>query len=341
MKTIHTLLALIIVIPAYSGNCSAETAGEQLEQIIATADASGVVEGTDGWLFLKEELEHLTADSYYGEGVISASKTAKKELADPLPAIVDFHAQLQEKGIELIFVPIPPKALLYPDKLPVGLTAEMVAELIVPYQKFYEELSKSGVSVLDLIPVFQAAGEEKQLYCKTDSHFSGTGIALVADELSKRIKKSPWYDAVDKKQYRVVTRDISIHGDLSVMQKKETREMIPLSFVTDTISGKAPVPSVDSPLLLLGDSHTLVFSVGGDLHTTGAGLFDRLSAELGFDMDLLGVRGAGATPGRIKLYQRSRKDDTFLARKKTIVWCLSTREFTGIGGWRKIPVAKK
>lgn len=95
------------------------------------------------------------------------------------------------------------------------------------------------------------------------------------------------------------------------------------------------------PVLLLGDSHSLVFSVGGDLHTTGAGLFDRLSADLGFAVDLLGVRGSGATPSRIKLYQRTLREPTMLATKKVVVWCLSARELTGSDGWRKIPVAKK
>jgi hypothetical protein len=58
-------------------------------------------------------------------------------------------------------------------------------------------------------------------------------------------------------------------------------------------------------------------------------------------VDRIGVRGSGATPSRIKLYQRSRKKPDFLKNKKTVIWCLSARELTGPGGWRKIPIAKK
>jgi hypothetical protein len=94
----------------------------------------------------------------------------------------------------------------------------------------------------------------------------------------------------------------------------------------------------DSPVILLGDSHTLVFQAGGDLHAQGAGLFDHLSANVGFAADLLGVRGSGVTPARIALYQKAKRDSGYLAGKKILVWCFAAREFTA-GGWRKIPVS--
>ena len=37
---------------------------------------------------------------------------------DPLAAVVDFHKQLQARGVELLVVPVPPKALVHPELLP-------------------------------------------------------------------------------------------------------------------------------------------------------------------------------------------------------------------------------
>ncbi len=54
-------------------------------------------------------------------------------------------------------------------------------------------------------------------------------------------------------------------------------------------------------------------------------------------VDLIGVRGSGATTTRISLLRR--RDN--LAGKKTVVWCLSFREFTeSFDGWRKVPVIR-
>lgn len=341
MKILYMMQAVFLLFFTGTSPVLAGTVQEQIVALATTEAENGVVQGKDGWLFLKDELEHLGSKAFYGPEVLEASKAAKPEFGDPLPAIVDFNDQLKERGIELIFAPIPPKALIYTDKLPGDFSSEMALELEQPYKDFYTKLSEQGVHVLDLIPTFRAAREKQQLYCKTDSHFSGMGLALVAEELGGIIEQGKWYAAIDKKEFSKQTRDVAIHGDLAAMQKTDTEENLSLQFITDTASGKAESSDPASPVLLLGDSHTLVFSVGGDLHSSGAGLFDQLSAELGLAVDLLGVRGSGATPSRIKLYQRSRKDASFLEKKKTVIWCLTTREFTGSGGWRKIPVAKK
>ncbi len=52
--------------------------------------------------------------------------------------------------------------------------------------------------------------------------------------------------------------------------------------------GDTVAPDRNSPVILLGDSHNLVFQAGGDMHATGAGLADQLAYELGFAVDLVG-----------------------------------------------------
>ena len=134
-------------------------------------------------------------------------------------------------------------------------------------------------------------------------------------------------------------RSVEITGDLLRMLDDPSmpKETLSLGFVGQrSEAGLEPVePWRESPVLLLGDSHGLVFHVGGDMHARGAGLADHLAKELGFPVDLVAVRGAGATPSRITLLRR--RDN--LKGKKVVIWCISVREFTeGVQGWRLLPI---
>ena len=70
------------------------------------------------------------------------------------------------------------------------------------------------------------------------------------------------------------------------------------------------------------------------MHAQGAGLPDHLAYQLGFPVDVVAVRGSGATPSRLNLYRR--RDN--MKGKRVVVWCLSVREFTEGQGWRPVPV---
>jgi len=320
--------------------CFASSLQEVAGELVKTGGDSSVIKGTDGWLFLKEELVHVSSGKFWGEDAASVSRSKKKQYADPVPAILEYSKLLAEKGITLYLMPVPPKSLIYADKLDGGLAEDASAGQVKMYEDFYSLLREGGVKVIDLLPTLLAKREQSDLYCKTDTHFAADAIALFSEAAATEIKQADWYKAVVKKEYTQSTRTVAIHGDLAQMAGlEEMKESLELSFVNVKESGQPEVSDPDSPVILLGDSHTLVFHVGGDLHTKGAGLFDHLSASLGFPVDLLGVRGSGVTPARIKLYQRSKKDGEYLKGKKVVIWCFAARDFTGTGGWQKIPVA--
>ncbi len=73
-----------------------------------------VIAGADGWLFLSSELRLLSVGSFWGDDAAKVSRSTKPENADPVPAILDFHDQLKQHGIELVLVPVPPKAVATP-----------------------------------------------------------------------------------------------------------------------------------------------------------------------------------------------------------------------------------
>jgi len=329
------VLCLAWVTPALAASplqtVSLEKAGAALK--------GGVVEGEDGWLFLQEELLHLGAGKFWGPEAAAASRSTKKDLADPVPAILAYQKDLAARNIELYLLPVPPKALVYPQKLSATLTDVSVD--VALYEEFYKVLTDAGVSVIDLLPQLRdAAAAGSQVYCKTDTHFSGQGLDLFAQAVADVLKTKDWYQGIAKREFSTAKRTITITGDLARMAGlQNVQEELELTVVTDKTSGKAVASDGNSPVILLGDSHVLVFNAGGDLHATGAGLFDNVSADLGFPVDLLGVRGSGITPARIKLYQQAKKDPDYLKNKKALIWCFTAREFTGAGGWRIIPPA--
>jgi alginate O-acetyltransferase complex protein AlgJ len=204
--------------------------------------------------------------------------------------------------------------------------------------EFYALLREQGVEVVDLQPAFAAAPRERPAFCKTDTHWSGVGIEIAAAQLAEPVKALPWYAALPKQRFAAAERATEIRGDLARMLGGEAaaKETVALRYVEGS-GGAPPGPSRESPLLLLGDSHTLVFHAGGDMHARGAGLPEQLALELGFAVDLVGVRGSGATPARINLARRKEG----LTGKRLVVWVFGARELSEAAqGWAKVPVAR-
>ena len=304
----------------------------------AEAGQHAAIAGKESWLFLTAELRHLGVGRFWGEDAKAVSRAANSQAADPLPAILDFNRQLKRAGIELILMPVPPKAGIYGDKvLDPAPPQTASARTDEADAAFYRLCAEQGLKVLDLGPAFARARVEDALplYCRTDSHWSGRGCVVAAKLLGQELQTRAWFGSVPKRPFKSEWREAEIRGDLAeLVEPKAEPEKIRVRFVTEA-DGSALVDWRESPVLLLGDSHTLVFHAGEDMHGTGAGLADQLALELGFPVDVVGVRGSGATPARINLLRR--KDN--LAGKKLVVWCFSAREFTeATSGWRLVPV---
>ena len=201
-------------------------------------------------------------------------------------------------------------------------------------------MKKQGVAVVDLAPTFLAyrgIHPDDLLYTKQDTHWSGTGIRIAAEEIAKELSGQKWVSSVSKATYKSSPLTITANGDLTsmIVGTKPSPEEIRLTKVVDG-SGAIVASSRQSPLVLLGDSHNLVYSIGDDMLASGCGLPENLTARIGFAPDVVAVRGSGATPARINL---ARRGDS-LAGKKAVVWCFTVREFTEGQGWRRVPVIR-
>jgi alginate O-acetyltransferase complex protein AlgJ len=329
-----------------SAAVAAGASGGLLAAVVAKAEAADqagriAVEGEGGWLFLGRDLQHLNAGRFWGAEAVKVSRASKPEWADPLPAILDFKAQLDRLGIELLLLPVPPKGVIYPDKLisatPPGLP---LPRLDAAHQEFYQLLREKGVQVLDLTEPMLAARKDAQgppPYCKTDTHWSAFACELAARLIRQHVQGQAWYKPSTNAAFAGKVSELTFLGDLEKNLRGEGG--VKETLRARVVGGPETVSSA-SPVLLLGDSHCLVFHAGDDMLATGAGLADQLALELGRPVDLLGTRGSGATPARVNLLQRVKADEKYLPAKKLVIWCFAAREFTESSGWRKVPLVK-
>ncbi len=335
--------------PGEDASPAAEAFRKEVAARVAAAEKAGknAVRGADGWLFFRGEMRSVAVGRFWGEEAAKVSRAAKQKYADPLPAILEFHGQLKSAGVEMLFVPVPPKTLVYPDKLSDNVKPGadgLPPRLDVFHQEFYRLLEEKGIEVLDLWPQLAAArlDEKGAGYCRQDTHWSSRACRLTAGLIAGRYRDRKWFPKPGGTKYKLTEKPLQITGDLWSYLKDPAlaRETLPMVFVAAGEGPKASPPEIDrnSPVVLIGDSHTLVFSAGEDMHTRGAGLPDHLAAAFGAGIDLVGVRGSGATVPRIDLARR--KDN--LKGKKLVIWCLSARQFTeSNNGWMtRVPVIR-
>ncbi len=321
--------------PAVGAAPAEDDAAARFRLLCARQAAEGdsmAVAGADGWLFLRSELRHIGVGVFWGAAAAQVSRAASPDKADPLPAIVDFHEQLKALGIELIVAPVPCKALVYPELIGASATGRLDAV----HRDFLRLLGARGVKVLDLAAAFhreQARPGRPLLYCKTDSHWSPYACEVTAARIREALGAPAWLRGRPE-AFKTSPEVRTIAGDLA---DGGAAEELPARVVD---AAGAALDDRASPIILLGDSHTLVFHAGAELHGVGAGLADQLAAELGLAVDVIGVRGSGATPARVNLLRRARADAAYLGGKKVVIWCFAARAFTESTGWSMLKITK-
>lgn len=295
--------------------------------------ANPVVSGADGWMYLESELRFLKFPVFWGDEAKQSARSPKPETADPVPAILDFHKQLSEKGITLFLAPVPPKSWnssVAPKPTPEGREKDSLTQ-------FYARLSKEGVRCIDLRQTLGTEGDASELkYCKTDSHWSGEGCVNAAKAVADAIK--PFLPKTGAGRFQEKWDEVDIRGDLADLAHSPdtVREKVRVRRVSDA-SGGLLRADPSSSILILGDSHTLVFH---DFFAEGAGFTDQLALETGFAPDWIGTRGSGSNAVRLSLLRRNAKDAGYLAGKKIVIWCFTAREFTEADqGWLQIPLS--
>ncbi len=127
------------------------------------AGNEAVYPGRDGWLFHRQGLDYVSGPGFLTPEQLSARRRGGSlwqpaPQPDPVVAILQFHNQLQQRGIALIVMPTPVKPVVHPDRFarrhgrwPTPLQnasyAQFVAELRSPQGFFNGRFAESAESV--------------------------------------------------------------------------------------------------------------------------------------------------------------------------------------------------
>lgn len=301
----------------------------------ASSKQQQVLEGVARDLLLVSELRSMGAGEFWGDAAKLVGKAPREDRRDPLPAILDFDTRLDEDGILWVFVPVPAKVAVDPRVVPGA--PKVAGRADRHHVAFYELLRRRGVPVVDPWPTMRdlvATGE--RAHCETDTHWTSEACARVAKLVREHVGAADWLADAKPGDYEVERKPVEFVGDMHAMLGTEnpSKEKRTLAFVKR--KGAVPANDPSSPILLVGDSHCLVFRDGGDMHAKGAGFADHLAAEFGLPIHTVGVRGSGATQSRVSAFRAKAYDG-----KKLVIWCLSAREFTQAQGWSKVPLRRK
>ena len=280
-------------------------------------DFGGVIT-RDGQLYLRKDVQHVELQSFLESPRGSA---ASGRNWDPLPAIVDFHRQLQGMGIRLVLLPLPSKATV-----PSHAGEPVVNE---GYDEFLHLLeSEHQIDVVDVTPLLvKMSADGDSPFLRGDSHWSPEGMARIARLVAERTSVQ-----LPTTSYETVDRKLSLTGDLARFRGPEYEETITTRMVLES-NGQLWKPRPYAPYLLLGDSFTEIYSKPDNGWGKGAGFAETLSLEMGAPVDRLSTAHDGAFKTREALMKHPER----LANKSVVVWQFAMRELS-FGDWRLIEI---
>ena len=149
--------------------------------------------GREGWLFLRQGFDYLTGPAFLDPKVLERRRRAAPAWRptphpDPRPAILDFHRQLAERGIRLMLLPAPTKAMLHPEALATGLDASEGLQN-PSFQAFASEMKAARIEIFDPTPLLLQLRESGgEAFLRTDSHWSPEAVDTVARHLAERLR---------------------------------------------------------------------------------------------------------------------------------------------------------
>lgn len=167
-------------------------------KVLGVSTASGVIQGTDGWLYYKDSLS-----DYLGTDPLS-----ERSLFNIAHTLSMMQTYLEGRNVDFLFTVAPNKNSLYDEHMPyydkVKVSDEKNLDRLVPW------LSSEGVHYADLYHMLLS--QDETLYHKRDSHWNNKGAAMASDLLLDTLEKE--HDSWDEEPYQVRT---DFEGDLDTM----------------------------------------------------------------------------------------------------------------------------
>ena len=291
--------------------------------------------GAGDWLYYQPELTALHGWGPLKREPFSPMKdpsVAKLRMAKDV--VLEFAAQLKERGVPLLLVPVPVKSMIYPEYLALG---RFKAPLYHPDQKaLYDQLREAGIDVMDLSDELWKLKPRMQVFLQQDTHWTPDVMKLMAEHLNKHIRakypqavkefiETPMIDArvLDRSSYGDLVGLLDVKATASIFGKEEAT----------LVSIKGLDPSTKSPIAVLGDSFVNVFDdptlgFGSDVESEKnerirAGFANQLAVLLNQPLDVIAENGGAATEVRRNF---ARRFDDEVRAKKLVIWVIACRD---------------
>lgn len=315
--------------------------------------------GYNGWLFYQPDLKAITGYGPLRPEPFSVMKDPDlAKLRDPKDLILEFAAQLRERGVPLLLVPLPLKPMLYSE----FVTGESDYTWIThpDAARFYEELRAQGVDVLDLTKDFATLRQKRKhvfvrvpdrkdkeaiakseanakeltdAFLKQDTHWTPEAMRFAAEKVAAHIKEK--YPEAAKPGFREIRAqdggkrssigDLVRLLDLEHPEDRFDKESVFLKFISDnTLDRDGKVSLLGDSFLNIYDDPTLGFEDPSHPDERIRGGFSQtLSLLLEQPLDIIAMNGRGATAVRADFAKRP--DDQVRA-KKLVVWVIASRD---------------
>lgn len=298
--------------------------------------------GRDGWLFLRDDFDHVTGRGFLDPGHLRKERLESSRVADPVPAILQFERDLAARDIELVVVPTPVKPTVHPEFLADSEASGPIHN--ASFEEFVERLRDAGVTVFDPTPALAAAKStgEGPLYLATDTHWTPQGMQVTAGELATVLDDLGAWRRAPGEALFARTATIAGPGDLARLLEHpgdgegSSTERAEISRVLNR-QGRPWSAQPDAEVLLLGDSFSNIYSDPSLGWGTGAGLAEHLSLALGRGVERIALNAGGAWSSRQALARAVRADGDRLAGKRIVVYQFATRELS-FGDWKLLPL---
>jgi hypothetical protein len=241
-------------------------------------------------------------------------------------AVVVAHHWLRDRGIDLIFVPVPKMTEVYIEHFldpcpPDGIIAPQVRRTL-------HELLQEGVEVVDGLPLFRSLrdSDAEYLYNTADPHWGYRGIRVMAKEVADRITRykfgasaryglpivrtAPDRLSIMDRTDAELSKTIAGWLALSEQQRARAREAQSSSFSHVTLwDGQDPPDDPESPVLIIGNSFVQHFR-----------------EQLIREMNLL-VCARWRAGGTTEAFGDFLREPELLKHCKVVVWVTSDRHF--------------
>ncbi|HUU68102.1 MAG TPA: hypothetical protein VM186_01145, partial [Planctomycetota bacterium] len=182
--------------------------------------------GLDGWLFYRPGLDYLTGPGFLTRRHVAKRLAAAREWEDPpqpdpRPAILDFNRQLAARGIRLVIVPVPGKAMIHPEKFSRSYAYERRVLQNESYPQLLAELEQAGVLVFDPAPLLLERKIEtgQPQFLETDTHWRPEAMQFAAERLAAFIADHAGLQDVPPVALKTEQRRVTNLGDIALMLK--------------------------------------------------------------------------------------------------------------------------